>query len=78
MNPAPPFVPTHLLDTPLMESLQKIDLHGDEWDAIRRCAPGMVGQLSDVLLSARNTIEVRLRSAGASIQCANGSYGICV
>ncbi|MEM6955829.1 MAG: hypothetical protein AAF645_09070, partial [Myxococcota bacterium] len=54
-----------LLDTPLRERLRAsaggvLDV---AWDELRRTAPAVVGQLTDLLLSSREALETRLLAA---------------
>ena len=54
-------VSEQLLATPLRARLRTTDLSDADWEELRRTAPGVIGQLGDILLSRRETLDVRLR-----------------
>ncbi len=62
-SPSSEAEPVSLLATPLAQLLRSPSVDDKRWMALCRQAPQVVGQLSDVLLSARETIVTRIRSA---------------
>lgn len=52
-----------LLATPLRERLRLTAPGEDGWAELGRTAPGVIGQLGDIVLSRRESLEVRLRAA---------------
>lgn len=52
-----------LLATPLRDRLRTVSSGDEDWTMLQQSAPGLVGQLGDLLLSARESLEVRLRAA---------------
>lgn len=52
-----------LLDTPLRERLRQDELDPEQWAELRRTAPALMGQLGDIVVSARDALRVRMRAA---------------
>ncbi len=66
--PPPPAVPVsevaqHLLQTPLLDAISSCTIDSPQWQELERTAPAALGQLTDILLSVRYPVEVRVRAA---------------
>ena len=55
-------VSEELLATPLRQRLREVSSGDPQWRTLEQSAKGTVGQLGDLLLSARESLEVRLRA----------------
>ena len=67
-QPPPPAVPVsevaqHLLQTPLLDAISSCGIDSPQWQELERTAPAALGQLTDILLSVRYTVDVRVRAA---------------
>lgn len=52
-----------LFETPLRKQLRDPEVRESDWQNLRQSAPGLIGQLGDILLSDREDLETRIRAA---------------